>query len=175
MFLPYADSFLTDLALAAVDNASFARDITDQFLTTVAMESMADYDGDSDFGSLTRLDLDDDLRVVLVLLDLIALRDFDSHNLHCLVSHYADKFAVIGEGGSQKWWADWFVYGTEAEADAEMAQFAERYSEYLGDEDDEPSDDTPNVTEDFDFHNELAAQEEFYADADLFGNDGTCD
>ena len=137
--LPYADSFLTDIAQSAHDGACFSGDVTDQFLTMLAMENMEHGDGDGDFGSLTRLDLDDELRVVLVILDLWVEADkgrtVEDHNLACLISHYADKFAVIGEGGSQKWWADWYTYDTEEKADAEMAQFAQRYSEYLGCED----------------------------------------
>lgn len=135
--LPYASDFLTDLAASAIDGACFSSNVTDQFLTMVAQDNMADYEGDSDFGSLTRIDLDDELRVVLVLLDItteehhVAYRDEALDNLR---RYYAASDVLLGEGGDQKWWADWSAVSTE-EADETQAAFSEEYSRFLGCED----------------------------------------
>jgi hypothetical protein len=137
MFLPYADSFYVDIATSAIDGACFSSDVTDQFLTMLAMENMNDYDGDGDFGTLTRIDLDDELRVVLTLLDGISSGDFpdtQETNLGCIASHYRQNEVMIGEGGTQKWWADFYAMTTD-EADKAQAEFADAYSLYLGCED----------------------------------------
>lgn len=121
--LPYASDELVRAALDALNGAIFDSDTTDQFLTMLAMDSMADYDGDSDFGTLTRIDLDEEDRVVLTLLE------GTEYGLS-----WAGAETVIGYGGDQKWWADWSIVTAE-EADKAQAEFGLAYSEYLGCED----------------------------------------
>lgn len=140
--LPYASDFLTDLARQAIDGSCFASNVTDQFLTMLAMDNMADYDGDGDFGSLTRLDIEDgdgEFIVVLTLVDLIAYQNareieaVDETHVSNTLSHYRPGTVLLGWGGDQKWWADWYTYKAD-EADKAQAEFAQAYGEFLGEE-----------------------------------------
>lgn len=135
--LPYADSFYTDIAFEAVNGACFGYDVTDQFLTMVAMENMAEYDGDGDFGTLTTMELNDELRVVCTLLDLAGnpIGEYRSEGqVANTASHYARNAILVGEGGSQKWWSDWYPMSVKA-AEKAQERFSEAYSLYLGCED----------------------------------------
>lgn len=127
MFMPYASEYLVETATSAIDGACFSSDAEEQFLTILALESMSDYDGESDFGTLTRLDLDDEDRVVLTLVENIVAERTD------LLS-YAGVETLLGFGTDYKWWADWHVE-TPEDADRIQAEFATAYSEWLGCED----------------------------------------
>lgn len=129
--LPYADESLVATALDSPVSWDHAG--TDRFLSSLSLECGAEYEGESDFGTLTRLDLDDELRVVCVLLDMLDQERFDEISLSNLISHYRAGVA-LGSGNDQKWWADWYLYPTDRASEI-WSKFVDEYSAWLGDDD----------------------------------------
>lgn len=131
--LPYADESLVAAAIESLDVSIFRSSAVDQFLSTLAMEWGAEYEGEMDFGTLTRMELDDELRVVLVLASAIADDYASEWAIDNLTSHYRAADVLLGEGNDQRWWADWYAM-TTVRATEEWDRFSAAYSEWLGDE-----------------------------------------
>lgn len=133
MILPYADESLVSLALDAP--VPWDRSGADRFLSTLSLEWGVEYEGESDFGTLTRIELDDELRVICVLVEMIDLERTDEVSLANLISHYRADVA-LGSGTDSRWWADWYLYPAD-QAGEIWQKFSDEYSEWLGDADDE--------------------------------------
>lgn len=134
--LPIIDTYFVDLAQSAIDGACFPSDAEDQFLTMLAMENMSDYDGDGDFGTVTRIDLDDELGAMLTILALAAyqanheITGIDADHHKNTASYYRAGNVLLGWSSDQRWWAEWLRY-TPEEADKRQEEFANEYSAYL--------------------------------------------
>lgn len=137
MFMPYASDFLVDIATDTIDGASFVSDVLDQYLSSIALHGMAEYTGDSDYGTATLIELDDEDRVVLTILSGMVTERDPSSKWYGVPEpgEWADDAAVIIWGSSYKWWGDAEFFAHIEVARTKYAEFEQEYFDGLPCED----------------------------------------
>ena len=120
---------LSDFVLEALPSPCFRSSAVDQFLTQLAMTADAEYSGESDFGTVTILTLDDEDRTALALVWALHYEEDPS------ADQWKDAGAVLLWGSDQKWWGDASFYATEELALEDYHTFDLAYSNWLGCED----------------------------------------
>lgn len=118
---------LSDYLLEALPNPCFRSSAIDEFLTTVGMD--ADYTGESDFGTATLLELDDEDRTALALIWALHYEENPS------ADQWSDAAACIVYGRDNAWFGDAVFFPSIDEARAAYEAFDNAYSEWLGCED----------------------------------------